>query len=258
MDSYSLLPNIQRIVRCAYDQYGRPPETTASTAIYSNAVTSMFRTYLSTRDRDLKLITQHDLEEYRKEAKTLSIETASRNFIKQVFERVYNEDGLFTQIFNVEPTWSMSAESAFQAIKAVNTTMAHPGNLAPLASSVQSVLQNTPIQDICNVVGWLAHEYAIADMDEEESPSSRKYKEYAARLLADHLWTFTDNTFDAEITKSISKATVQDSSLKIDPVTGGVSSSNAFPLVKRAMELLVMFDQAMPKERSVRKPQFIF
>ncbi|KAK5995676.1 Conserved oligomeric Golgi complex subunit 3 [Cladobotryum mycophilum] len=258
-ESYSLLPNVQKVVRCAYDQYGQPVENTTTTSIYATASSNMFRTYLSTRDRDLKLITQHELEEYQKEVKSMSVETASRNFIKQLFEKIYHEDGLFVQMFGVEPVWSTSPDSAFQAIKAINTTMVHPGHLIPLATNVQSVLQNAKLQEICGVVGWLASEYAIAmESDEEDSPSFKKYREYAARLLADHLWSFTDNAFEAEITKSISRASVQDSSLKISLVVDGVASSNAYPLVKKAIELLAMFDQAMPKERSAKNSSVVF
>ncbi|KAM0257587.1 hypothetical protein ACHAQJ_004287 [Trichoderma viride] len=257
-DSYSLLPNMRKVVRSAYHAYGQPVEASVTTATYVNAITTIFRTYLSTRDRDLKLMTQHDLDEYQKEVKSLSVETASRNFVKQLFERMYSEDGLFTKIFNIELAWSPSPESAFQAVKLVNTSMVHPGNLVPLAINLQAVFQSAQLQETCNIVGWLANEYAVADYDEEESPSFRKYREYAARLLADHLWPFTDNLFEAEIAKSITKAPTQDGSLKISPVVDGVASSNAYPLVKRAIELLAMFDRAMPKERSAKNSPVVF
>lgn len=251
VDSYSLLPNMRRIVRSAYHAYGQPVEASETSATYANAVNTIFRTYFTTRDRDLKVMAQHDLGEYQKEVKSLSVETASRNFIKQLFERMYSEDVLFTKIFNIELAWSPFPESAFQAVKLVNTTMVHPGNIVPLATNLQAVFQNAQLTETCSIVGWLAHEYAVADLDEDESPSFRKYREYAARLLADHLWPFTDNLFEAEIVKSITKAPTQDDSLKISPVADGVASSNAYPLVKRAIELLAMFDRAMPKERSV-------
>ncbi|PTB69213.1 Sec34-domain-containing protein [Trichoderma citrinoviride] len=256
--SYSLLPNVRKVVRSAYHVYGQPVEATTTTATYANVVNTMFRTYFSTRDRDLKPMTQHDIDEYQKEVKSLSIETASRNFVKQLFERIYSEDGLFTKIFSIELAWSPSAESAFHAVKQISTTMVHPGNLVPLATNLQAVLQNAQLQETCNVVGWLANEYAVADVDEEDSPSFRKYKEYAARLLADHLWPFTDGLFEAEIVRSIAKAPTQDGLLKIGPVVGGVASSNAYPLVKRAIELLAMFDQAMPKERSAKNSPVVF
>ncbi|XP_044717237.1 sec34-like family domain-containing protein [Hirsutella rhossiliensis] len=257
-DSYSLLPNIQRAVRCAYDPYGRPVEASSVSGVYANSAANMFRTYLTTRDRDLKAMTQHHAEEFQKEVKNLSVETACRNFIKQSFEKMYNEDGLFSRVFNVELMWNSSASSAFQAIKAINTSMAHPGNLAPLATSLQNVLQTADLQAVCNVVGWLAGEYSISESDDEESPSFRRYREYAARLLVEHLWSFTDGAFAAEVTKSISKAPMQDGALKIEPAVDGAASSNAYPLVRRAIELLAMFDQAMPKERSAKNSSVVF
>lgn len=251
MDSYGLMPNIQKVIRCVYDQFGRKAESTSDTSTYANTANNIFHTYLTTRDRDLKPMTQHDIEGFQKETKSLSVETAARNYIKQCFERTYNEENLFVKLFDVEPMWNNSPDSAFQAIKPINTTMVHPGHLTPLATSLQSVFQTTELQMICNVVGWLSSEYSISEGDDEESPFFRKCREYAARLLVENLWPFTDTAFEAEVTKSISKAAVQDSWLRIGPVVGGVASSNAFFIVKRAIELLAMFDHSMPKERSV-------
>lgn len=247
-DTYSLLPNVRRVVRCAFDQYGRPRETTSagggSGGAYASAASNMFHTYLTTRDRHLRPMTQHDLDEYKEEVKTLSVETASRKMVKQCFERLYSEDHLFTRIFGIEPAWSSVPESAFQMIKAVNTTMAHPGHLSPLGAALQPNLQTAGLQTTCAVAGWLASEYTVSETDEDESPFFRKTKEYAAQLLVWNIWPFTDSCFDAEVNKSITKATVQDAALT-------QAQSNAYPLVKKAMELLAMFDQAMPKERSV-------
>ncbi|KAH7325010.1 oligomeric Golgi complex component 3 [Stachybotrys elegans] len=258
MDTHSLLPNIQAVIRRVWDQFGRPVDATHSTPTYAESATNMFHTYLTTRDRDLKPLTQSDLAEYQKESKSLSPETASRNFIKHSFERLFNEEDIFVKVFNMEATWSNSPDSAYVKIKNISTTMPQPANLAPLATALQSVLQAASLQAICTVVGWLANEYSIADSEDDESPFYRKCREYTAVLLAHHLWPFTDNAFEAEVAKSISKAPVQDASLQIGPVVGGVSSSNAFPLVKRATELLVMFDHSMPKERSSRNSPVVF
>ncbi|KAG6037010.1 hypothetical protein E4U41_005346 [Claviceps citrina] len=257
-DSYSLLPNIQKMVRHAYDEYGRALGPTSEASLYGSSTANMFRTYFNIRDRDLKVITQHELEEYQKAAKSVSLETASRNYVKQSFEKMYNEDALFSKIFGIEPTWSTAPGSAFQALKSINTAMVHPGHVAPLGNSIQNVLQSAKLESICSVVGWLANEYSIAEHDEDESHSMTKYREYAARLLLDHLWPFTDRVFEAEIAQSITKAAVQDVDLKIGPVVDGVASSNAHPLVKKAIDLLSMFDQAMPKERSSKNSSVVF
>ncbi|RDA87060.1 hypothetical protein CP532_3252 [Ophiocordyceps camponoti-leonardi (nom. inval.)] len=255
-DSYALLPNVRKVVRCAYDQYGRSVEESSSSStslasVYANTANTMFNTYLTTRDRDLKPMTQRDTDGFQKEIKTLSVETACRNFIKQSLDKVFDEDGLFVNIFGIDPTWS---SSAFQVVKAVHTSMAHPGHLAPVATAVKGVLQTAPLQTICDVVGWLAREYSISEVDDDEPPASRRYREYAARLLVEHLWPFTDDAFAVEVTKTITKATVQDATLKTD----GASAAKAFPPVGQAIKLLAMFDHGMPKERSAKNSVVVF
>ncbi|KAF4126038.1 conserved oligomeric Golgi complex subunit 3 [Geosmithia morbida] len=264
-DTYALIPNVRRVVRSAFDQYGRPKEVSSTSSAaaaahatsiresYSSAASNMFHTYLTTRDRHLKPMTQHDLDEHAKEVKELSVETASRNLVKQCFERIYSEGKIFTHIFGVEPAWSSVPESAFQIIKAVNTFMPHPGHLSPLGMALQSSLQSAAggLQTTCAVVGWLASEHSVSEVEEDETPFFRKSKEYAAQLLVWNMWPFADACFDAEITKVITKATVQDTALT-------VAQSDAYPLVKKAMDLLARFDQAMPKERSAKDSPVVF
>lgn len=257
-DSDSLLSNLQRVVQRAYDQHGRPVESDGGDrSSYVDSTLYMFRTYLMARDRDLRVMTQRDWDVYQEEVKTLSLETASRNFIKQSFEKVYSEHGIFIRLFRLDPVWSHSPGTAFQALKAVQTFMAHPGNLGPVANRLQSVLQVAELAAVCGVVGWLASAYASAEAEEDEPASWRKYREYAALLLTEHLWPFMDKLFAAEINRSITKAPLREDALEMGPVVDGVASSNAYPLVKRAMELLAMFDQAVPKERSVGEMGFL-
>ncbi|OAA73592.1 Sec34-like protein [Cordyceps fumosorosea ARSEF 2679] len=258
-DSYALLPNIHKVTRRVYDQFGRFDDGIRNSSIFSSSTLSMLRTYLTTRDRDIKIMTQHDVEKYQKEIKDLSLETASRNYIKQTLERVHNENSLFVRVFNIEPTWNNAHDSVFQSIKTVQTTMVHPGNLQPMATQLQTAFETADIQSVCNVVGWIANEYGISESDDDDDPiAPKQYREYAARLLVEHLWPFVDNAFETEITKSVTKGTVTDDALKIGPVVDGVSSSNAYPLVQKAVELLRMFDRAMPKERSSQNSQVVF
>ncbi|KAF4338884.1 oligomeric golgi complex subunit 3 [Fusarium beomiforme] len=242
LDSYGLIPNVHRIIRRAYDSYGQRTESCTHFETYANTANNIIHTHLTTRDRDLKLLTQTDIAEFNKEVKSLSAETASRNFIKQCFERMYNEESLFMKLFDVEPVWTQAADSVFQAIKPINTTIVHPGNLVPLVTNLQTVLQTAPLETICNVVGLLANEYFGTDFDDMESPYFVKCKQYTSQLLAHHLWPLTDIVFEAEVTKTITKAPVQDASLKIGAVIGGVASSNAHPLVKQAIKLLVSLE----------------
>lgn len=250
LDSYSLIPNIQRVVRSVYDQLGNPVRGVASD-IYVNTANNMFHSYMSIRDRDLKPVIQHDVDQLKSESKSLSLETASRNFVKQCFERAYHEAKLFAKIFGVELQWSMDGASAFAILKGQQRSLVNPANLMPLATNLQAILQPAELKTVCALVGWLAHEYLLLDYDDDESPFVRHCRELSARLLTEHLWPFTDAAFETELTKTISKTVINNAELKIGPVVGGVASSNAYPPVKKALQLLALFDQSMPKERSV-------
>ncbi|KAJ9148649.1 Conserved oligomeric Golgi complex subunit 3 [Pleurostoma richardsiae] len=256
-DSYALIPNVQRVVLSAYDQVGNAVSG-GNQDIYSNTANNIFGAYIAARDRDLRLIIQHDLDNLAKEAKEASVETASRNFVKQSFERSFNEAMLFAKIFGVEPQYSTDPNSAFVTLKSHQRVMVNATNVVPIATNLQSTLQGADLQTICNILGWITNEYLAVDYDDDETPFVRHCQELAARLLTEHLWAFTDATFEAEIAKSISRAPVVADALKIGPVIDGVASSNAYPTTKRALELLIMFDQAMPKERCQRNSPVIF
>ncbi|KAK3305805.1 Sec34-like family-domain-containing protein [Chaetomium strumarium] len=255
LESYSLIPNVQIVVRSAYDHDGQP-SSIPNSDIYANTATNLFHAYWAARERDIKPIIQHDLDAFRTEAKQ-SVETAARNFVKQCFERSYNEASLFTRIFSVDTQFSTNPKSAFVALKSQRSVLTG-SNVAPIGASLQSVLQSSELQTICNLVGWITNEYLLPEYDDDETPFVSRCRELAARLLAEHLWAFTDAAFEAEVAKSILKATVSPDALKIEPVTNGDISSNAFPPVKRALELLIMFDQSMPKERCQRSSTVIF
>uniref|UniRef100_L2FJX6 Conserved oligomeric Golgi complex subunit 3 n=1 Tax=Colletotrichum fructicola (strain Nara gc5) TaxID=1213859 RepID=L2FJX6_COLFN len=257
LDSYSLIPNIHKVVNSVYDEYGLPIAGVAK-EIYSNTVSNLFQSYLAVRDRDLKPMMQHDVDEFKKEIKDLSVETASRNYIKQTFERAFNESNLFAKIFGLDLQWSSDLESAYMVLKSNNRSLVNPANIVHLATNLQSALQSADLDTICSVVGWLTNEYLVLDYDEEESPFARQCRELSARLLTEHLWVFTDNSFEAEITKTVTKAVVKDDALTIGPVINGLSTSNAYPTVKQALTLLSMYDQAMPKERSQKNSQVVF
>ena len=250
-ESYSLIPNVQRVIRSAYNQNGFPVAG-PNFEVYANTANNLFHGYLTARDRDLKPITQQELQGFKTEAKGAAIETFSRNFVKQCFERSYNENSLFRKIFSIEPQYSTDPKSAFVILKSQHRALVTGVNIAPIATNLQLVLQGSDLQVICNMVGWLTNEYALLEYDEDETPFTTHCRDLTGRLLTEHLWVFTDAFFEVEIAKSITRAVVAPDALKIGPPANGDASSNAFPPVRRAVELLGMFDQAMPKERCVR------
>lgn len=248
-ESYSLIPNVQAVVASAYDEHGDACST-PNAHVYANTANALFHSYWAARERDLKPIIQHDLDVFKAEANE-SIESAARNFVKQSFERSYNEASMFGKMFAIEPHYSTHPKSAFAALKSHQRSLLTGTNVTPISSSLQPVLQSSDLPTICNLVGWITNEYLLPDYDEDETPFVGRCRELAARLLAEHLWAFTDAFFEAEIAKSITKAVVPPEALRIGPITNGDVASNAFPPVKRALELLVMFDQSMPKELSL-------
>lgn len=255
--SYSLIPNIQKVILNAYDEAGNLKEG-PTVDIYSNTVKSLFQAYLGVRDRDLKPVVQQELDTLKSDGKSTSAETACRNFVKQCFERSYSEALLFTKIFAIDPQYNADPNSAFTVLKAHHRSLVNPINVVPIASSIQTALQQSDLHIICSVIGWATNEYLLLEYDEEETGFAAHCRELTARLLTEHLWAFADAAFEAELVKSISRPAVNPDTLTIGPVTNGVASSNAYPPVKRAVELLVLFDQSMPKERCQRSSPVVF
>ncbi|ORY67228.1 Sec34-like family-domain-containing protein [Pseudomassariella vexata] len=257
LDADGLVGNVQKVIRSCYDQLGNPVDG-QNFDYYSNTSINIFSSYSDVRDRDLRPITQHDLETFKREAKEANAQTASRNFIKQCYERSFNEFGLFAQIFSIEPQFSMDGKSAYAALRTQQKALVSVANVAPIANTLYPVLQLSDLRTICNIVGWITNEYLLLEYDEEESRYTQHCQQLSARLLLEHLWPLTDKAFENEITKSISKHPLSPETLKIGPVVNGVASSNAHPITKRALELLGMYDQAMPKERSQKSSPVIF
>lgn len=242
LESYSLIPNVRKAVLRVYDESGTAKSGTASD-IYANTARNMFHVYLSTRDRDLRPLVQREFDEFQKESKSQALETACRNYTKQCYERAYNEANLFTKIFSLPPASKTSSESLFQALNMSQKWLVTPANLRPLAQNLQAVLQSAELQSLCNFVGWLTHEYLVPDDLDEDSPFTVQCCQYTATLLSEHLWAFTDAAFETEATKTITKA------------AAGVEQTYVHSVLRKAVELLVLFDQCMPKERCVsRRP----
>ncbi|KAJ8123617.1 hypothetical protein ONZ43_g479 [Nemania bipapillata] len=187
LEADGLVANVQRVIRSCYDQFGHPI-LGENFNTYSNTAVSLFSTYTDMRDRSLRPITQNDLEAFRKEAKGANTESACRNFIKQCYERSFNESGLFFRVFAIELQFDPDGQSAYAVLKGHQKALVNIANLSPIATTLHSVLHVADLQTTCN-------------------------------LLA---------------------------------------SSNAYAIVKRALELLAMYDQAMPKERSQKSSPVVF
>ncbi|KAL8404546.1 hypothetical protein RB594_009411 [Gaeumannomyces avenae] len=272
LDSYSLIPNIQKVVLQAYDRGGNH-QSGSCVDMYTNTANNLLRTYLASRDRDLRPLSQADRDSFKEECKEASIETACRSFVKQCFERSHNEAMLFARVFGIDPHYNPDAESAFAIVKAHRSDTVSGVNVAPIATALQTALTPaTPgdLQALSAVLGWLSAEYLADDSTDyygddddgnradETTPAAMHRREVAVRLLAEHLWPFVDGLFEAEIVRSITKAPIVPDALKIEPAASGDASSNAYPPVKQALDLLIMFDRCMPKERCQRSSPVVF
>jgi conserved oligomeric Golgi complex subunit 3 len=251
LESYSLIPNVQLVVSRVYEDNGSPKQQGNAYDIFSNTARNLFHTYLTARDRDLRPVVQQDLDEFRSETRSSSVETACRSYTKQCFERAYSESTLFAKLFDIDVQPNSMPGSAHAALKSGQRGLVNAANLRPLAANLQAVLQGAALEQISHFVAWLANEYLLLEHDEEESPFVGQCRLYTASLLSEYLWAFTDNAFDSEASRSITKAVVPADSLKVGPVAHGLASSNAHVITKRALELLALYDQCMPKERCV-------
>ncbi|EPE03328.1 sec34-like family protein [Ophiostoma piceae UAMH 11346] len=313
--SYALVPNVQQVVASAYHPQTGAARTEKdqdasveqkhSYAIYTNTANNIFQTYLQWRDQCLRPVIQKELDMFHadvKEAETsgsgsaehkAAVETASRSFVKQSFERSYHEVLLFAKVFAVDPQYSADAEhSVFGTLRSYRSDLVNAVNVTPLATLLQTTLAGvSDLTVVCNVLGWITHEYLLREHeydydDDDESNDSQSQRngggggvndsymmahsrQLAARLLAEHLWVFADALFEAEVAKTISKVAVVPEALKIEAaapsqsqlsaMSGAASNTaTAYPPVRRAVELLVMFDQAMPKERCQRSSPVVF
>ncbi|KKA26988.1 hypothetical protein TD95_000522 [Thielaviopsis punctulata] len=251
LESYSLIPNIHEVTCRIYDNTGIHKDEVIAGDIYEGAVKNMFYTYLSIRDRHMRALAHRDIEEYKaSQTKGISLETASRNYIKQCFERAFNEVNLFAKIFHVLPRRSPDDDSAYAVLKSHQRFVVNPANMAPPGAAIQAGLQAAELRTICNIVGWLSNEYLMSDYEESDAPFTIFSREYAAALLTDHLWPFVERGFEAEVSKVITKVPLAPDALQIPKMTGTQPVSNAHPTIKVAIALLDMFNQAMPKERS--------
>ncbi|KAI0389479.1 Sec34-like family protein [Xylariaceae sp. FL0594] len=257
LEADGLIANVQQVITGCYDQFGEPTAGHNSST-YSNTAVNLISSFLDTRDRSLRPMLQHDLAVFSKETKDINVETACRNFIKQSYERSFSEAGLFSKVFSIDPQISSDSESAYAALKHHQRSLVNIANVAPIATALHPILQTSDLQTTCNLLGWITNEYLLLEYDEEETQYSIHCHDLTARLLTEHLWPIADGFFDAEVTKLISKAPIPPDSLKGGSGASNVALSNTYPIVKRALELLAMYDHAMPKERSQKSSPVVF
>lgn len=245
LESWSLIPNIHHVMRRVFTEHGaQAKKENANHDIYANTAQNFVTIYLTIRDRVLKPIVQHEFDQFKIDDQT-SADPATRSFLKQSFERAWNEFSLFSKVFSVKPHCKNESRAAFSMLKSASNQrqqLVNIGHLAPVATQVQSTLQAAGLETLCAVMAWLTHEYLMLDLDDEVNDFMFFCQELTAQLLSEHLWAFTDQQFEAEIFK-MGQTSMHQEALKIQ--------SAPYPLIGHAVELLGWFDGCMPKERCV-------
>ncbi|OAA64700.1 golgi complex component [Niveomyces insectorum RCEF 264] len=266
-----------------------PSSPYSNPALYANTARNLFHTYLNWRDQVLRPLVRKELDDFHAETKGGSaaakgaVETAARRFVKQSFERIYHETRLFHKVFAVDPQYSTHPDAVFSTLRTHRSyDVVNAVNVAPVANALQTALAAaSDVAVVAHVLGWVTHEYLLAgyeddDDDDDDGRGGDDHKseggeeaayfaahsrQLAARLLAEHLWVFADALFEAEVAKSITKAAATPADMPTPPPNAlngqSAAAASAYAPVRRATELLVLFDQAMPKERCQRNSPVI-
>ncbi|CAD6455976.1 7fd2c57f-2761-4e4f-ab43-2063ec9cd323 [Sclerotinia trifoliorum] len=214
-------------------------------------------------------------------------ELFARRCVQYIFDTCQNELKLAAKFFQDGPlmadyppppnSWNMPSvylekleESCLSYVKTLN------GFLAPY-------LSNGDLHRVCDLVTWLGDTFISAEAHEDESRDGQRLA--AQVLLSVHLWPLADQLFIMEARKlELFKSSPEDlkiissnapklSNEKVIPTSGlridttlnapeeGTSVeagvSNAFPTVKTAVSLLVLYNESM-HERTLKKGDVLY
>ncbi len=271
----SLGPQLEKLLKSQEFAFGRVGDRTNRSAYadqYHNLYNQIVVSYLKGREQVGPLVSKN----LRKFATTnpkpdVDFESFARRSVQYVLDICHNEQTLVTKYFHGGPllvdyhgseTWNKSAK---YAARLEENILSH---LAALNTFLSPYLNNGDLQRICKLVNWLETIYMPStdgEMDVDLPRDDRR--SIAQALLSKYLWTSLDNFFikaAAEIehfkpspedlkfaTKHIplagerSKSTSgQDIAEKSeDPDIHAHTVINAYPTVRTAVKLLVMYNE---------------
>jgi hypothetical protein len=212
-------------------------------------------------------------------------ELFARRCVQYVFDTCQNELKLTAKFFQDGPlmaeypppplTWSMPN---IYIQKLEENCLVH---VKSLHNFLTPYLSNGDLHRICDLVTWLGDTYLSADADEDDSRDGQTLA--AQVLLSAHLWPLADQLFiteasklehfkpSAEDLKVVSASAPKLSNTKNAPTSGlrvdtsrnaaeestliGPGVLTAFPTVKTAVSLLVLYNESM-HERTVSNIHF--
>ncbi|KAH8590895.1 Sec34-like family-domain-containing protein [Bisporella sp. PMI_857] len=143
-------------------------------------------------------------------------------------------------------------------------------------------LSNGDLHRICDLVNWLETTYLASAENDDDTSSTQEHITTAQRFLTDHLWQLSDDLFiraareiqyfkpsteDLRLSARAEKDSVEitasrppDKTIQLSLKTqeaqpmGGLSATTAFPTVKTAVTLLIMYNESIydrPKKGDV-------
>ncbi|TVY15469.1 Conserved oligomeric Golgi complex subunit 3 [Lachnellula arida] len=193
----------------------------------------------------------------------MDFKSFARRCVQYVFDICHNELNLVEKIFQDGPHWNKSSELLERLEQ---NRLSH---VTTLSTFLTPYLSNGDLTRICTLTSWLETIYltpADGDLDGDQSKEVGKLTAHV--LLDKHLWPLSDTLFlkaAAEIehykptpddlkiaSKSSSpvedKKSALDSKARDDQDTPSLASpgmSSAFPTVRTAVKLLVMYNDAV-------------
>ncbi|KAJ8063771.1 hypothetical protein OCU04_007632 [Sclerotinia nivalis] len=281
---------IERLLTTEEFAFGRRGDVDRTPYIqqWHNLYQQLLEAYIRSRDPVGPLV----LKNLQKFATTAPLpdkefELFARRCVQYIFDTCQNELKLAAKFFQDGPLmadyppppipWNMPSvylekleESCLSHVKTLN------GFLAPY-------LSNGDLHRVCDLVTWLGDTFISAEAHEDESRDGQRLA--AQVLLSVHLWPLADQLFIMEARKlELFKSSPEDlkiissnapklSNEKVIPTSGlrvdttlkapeeGTSVeagvSNAFPTVKTAVGLLVLYNESM-HERTLKKGDVLY
>lgn len=188
----------------------------------------------------------------------------ARRAVSYVFEICHNELTLAENFFQDGVSWNKDGELAE---KIEHNRFSH---LATLHTFLTPYLSNGDLTRACNLISWLEATYLTSNDGEFETDRKRDAQRLTAHVLLEkHLWPLSDGLFlkaaaaiehfkpspdDLRVTDTTARPGTSDSKASAKTVvTEGESSegnhsfvtpgmANAYPTVKTAVKLLVMYN----------------
>jgi hypothetical protein len=272
----NLGPQIQRFLKSsefAFGQQGdkRPAKPYADR--YHELFGQLTEVYLRSRDPVSALVSKNLKKYAASEKPNKDFEAFARRCVQYVLDICHNEQNLVTQFFQEGPLladygtlvgWNKSSDYAGRL---EDNILSHLGTLHAF---LLPYLSNGDLKRVCSLVNWLETMYmnsAENDLDNYQALDGRR--SIAQAFLSKHLWKALDDLFlkaardiehfkpsqdDLKVTTKIIqitnktnkqiKAEDTDSDLH-EPDTRAASVSNAYPTVRTAVRLLVMYNEGV-------------